>query len=181
MAPQTVTASSEVPTAVEPLPRRRWASQAPPRPPLTWVLAVGGVVLLGLLVLVGIGALAGQVLLIPSMAGTMALVAAAPTFPLAQPRNVILGQAAAALIGLGTGLVSHTLWAAAAAAAVTVVVTLAARCAHAPAAATAVLATVTVADRGIFLACAVAAALLIVLTAATAARCTRQEYPTYWW
>lgn len=183
MAPRTVTASSErVPSPSEAPPAaRRWASQAPPRPQVGWVLAVGGVVLLGLLVLVAIGELAGQVLLIPSMAGTMALVAAAPTFALAQPRNVILGQSAAALIGLGIGLVSHSLWAAAAAAAVTVAVTLLARCAHAPAAATAVLATVTVDDRGVFLACSVAAALLIVLTAATAARCTRQEYPTYWW
>jgi CBS-domain-containing membrane protein len=161
--------------------RRRFASRAPERPPVGQVFAIGGVVLLGLLVLVGIGELSGHLLLIPSMAGTMALVAAAPTFSLAQPRNVVLGQTLAAAIGLGVGVASHSLGAAAVSATLTVVLTLLARCAHAPAAATAVLATITVAERGWFFACAVAAALAIVLTAATAARCTRQGYPTYWW
>lgn len=161
--------------------RHPLASRAPARPPLATVLAVGGVVLLGLLVLTAISEVAGHVLLIPSMAGTMALVAAVPRFALAQPRNVVLGQGIAGVLGLGVGLVSHSLWAAAVAAALTVVVTLLARCGHAPAAATAVLAVVTVDDLGWFLVCVVGAAVAIVLTAATAARCTRQVYPVYWW
>lgn len=158
-----------------------WASRAPSRPPVMTVFAMGGVVLLGLLVLTGLGELSGHVLLIPSMAGTMALVAAVPTFALAQPRNVVLGQTIAAVVGLGIGLFDHSLWAAAVAASLTVVIMLLARCGHAPAAATAVLAAVTADERGWFLACTVVAAVAIVATAATAARCTRQEYPAYWW
>ena len=160
---------------------RRWASQAPPRPPLGKVALTSLVSLVGLLLLVVIGEVAGHVLLIPAMAGTMALVAAAPHFPLAQPRNVVLGQTLAAVLGLAVGTVDHSLWAGAVAASLTVAVTVATRTAHAPAAATAVLATQVLDGWVSFLACALAAAVVITVTAVVAARVTRTEYPVYWW
>lgn len=169
------------PSVVEEEPRRRLVSQAPPRPPLRMVLGIAATVAVGLLLLAGLGELSGEVLLIPAMAGTMALVAAAPSLPLAQPRNIVIGQSVSAVIGVTVGLLSHSLWAAALAAALAVAVMLMLRCAHAPAAATCVLAVETTSDPVVFVLCAVAAAVVLTATAWAASRFNRSGYPVYWW
>ncbi|MFC6152088.1 HPP family protein [Nocardioides yefusunii] len=163
-------------------PRRaRFASQAPPRPPWGKVAAVTVTVAVGLLLLAGLGEWSGHLLLIPAMAGTMALVAAAPALPLAQPRNIVIGQTVSVLIGVGVGWMSHSLWAAAVAAALAVGVMLLLRSAHAPAAATCVLAVETTTGQATFVLCALAAAVVLTLTAWISGRFTRTGYPTYWW
>ncbi len=175
---ESLAVSEQLPAVSRP---RWWVSQAPPRPPLGRVAVTTLSCLVGLLLLVGIGEVTGHVLLIPAMAGTMALVAAAPHFPLAQPRNVVLGQTIAAALGLAVGAVDHSLWAAAVAASLTVGVTVATRTAHAPAAATAVVGVLTVSASVSFFVCAVAAAVVITATAVAASRLTRTRYPVYWW
>lgn len=161
--------------------RRRFASAAPPRAPLRAILVATLTCLGGLTVLVGLGTLSGHVLLIPSLAGTMALVAGAPHLPLSQPRNLLLGQALATGAGLGVGLVSHSLWAAAAAASLALLLMLLSRAAHSPATATAVLGTSTVSGRGSFVLCVLTAAVAIVLVAVVRSRAGRGDYPVYWW
>ena len=175
---ESLAGSEQLPAVSRP---RWWVSQAPPCPPLGRVAVTTLSCLVGLLLLVGIGEVTGHVLLIPAMAGTMALVAAAPHFPLAQPRNVVLGQTIAAALGLAVGAVDHSLWAAAVAASLTVGVTVATRTAHAPAAATAVVGVLTVSGFVSFFVCAVAAAVVITATAVAASRLTRTRYPVYWW
>ncbi|NEE22746.1 HPP family protein, partial [Streptomyces sp. SID7499] len=74
-------------------------SKAPPRPalPFVSVATLGGTV--ALVLLVAIGYALDQTVLIPPLAASAALVFAAPTLPLAQPRNVIGGQLVSALVG----------------------------------------------------------------------------------
>lgn len=158
-----------------------WHSQAPARPAwsmlavatLTSVLALGALVLLGVL--------SGHLLLIPPMAASMALVAGAPGLPLAQPRNVVGGQLISALVGVGVGLVSHTLLAAAVAGGLALGAMLLTRTSHSPAAATAVIGTLAVTGRPSFVLCAGLAAVVLVAAGLLRARFTSVTYPNYWW
>jgi hypothetical protein len=90
----------------------RWASQAPARIPTLKLIATTLASITALVCLVLLGELSGHLLLIPPMAASMALVAAAPQLPLSQPRGVIGGQIVSALIGVGAGLISHSILAA---------------------------------------------------------------------
>lgn len=88
-------------------------SQAPPRPSPGAILGATLAAMTALCALVLLGVLSGHLLLIPPMAASMALVAGAPSLPLAQPRSVVVGQVASALVGLGFGALGHSLWIAA--------------------------------------------------------------------
>jgi CBS-domain-containing membrane protein len=117
-----------------------WRSGAPARPDIATVLSGTAISIAGLTALVALGFASGHMLLLPPLAGSMALIAGAPTLPLAQPRNVVGGQLLSASVGLGLGLVSHSLWAAAIAGGLAFGVMALARMTHSPAAATAIIA-----------------------------------------
>ncbi|TLM72253.1 HPP family protein [Pseudarthrobacter sp. NamB4] len=161
-------------------PRRRWSSQAPGRPPMAKLVAttLTSVAALGCLVL--LGKLSGHLLLIPPMAASMALVAAAPHLPLSQPRSVIGGQVVSALVGVGTGLVSHSFWAAAVAGSVAIGATLWLRMPHSPAAATAVIGTMATTGQVSFVVCSGIAACILVAFGMLGSWLRGARYPTYW-
>lgn len=157
------------------------ASSAPPRP--SWAtLTVATLTSCGALsVLVALGALSGHILLIPPMAASMALIAGAPTLPLAQPRNVVGGQLVSALVGIMVGQVSHSLWAGALAGGLALGAMLLTRTSHSPAAATAVLGATATDGQLSFVLCAGVAAGVLVLFGMLRACLKRTLYPVYWW
>ena len=157
------------------------ATGAPERPRLRTIAGAVLAATAALLALVAIGALSGQVLLIPSMAASMALIAGAPTLPLAQPRSVIGGQLVSAAIGVASGFASHSPWAAAIAGGIALGAMLLTRTSHSPAAATAVIGALAVDGRLRFVVCAGAAAVVLVLFGLLRARLDRTPYPQYWW
>lgn len=140
---------------------------------MTSSVALGSLVLLGLV--------SGHVLLIPPMAASMALVAGAPTLPLAQPRNVVGGQVVSALVGVAVGGLGHSLWWGALAGALALGAMLLTRTAHSPAAATAVLGTQVTEGAPAFVLCAGLAAGVLVVVGLARARAGGQSYPVYWW
>ncbi|WP_306919204.1 MULTISPECIES: HPP family protein [unclassified Arthrobacter] len=133
-----------------------------------------------LVCLVLLGKLSGQLLLIPPMAASMALVAAAPQLPLSQPRSVIGGQVVSALIGVGTGLISHSIWAAAIAGGLALGATLWLRMPHSPAAATAVIGTMATTGQVSFVVCSAIAACILVSFGILGSQLRGAAYPTYW-
>jgi CBS-domain-containing membrane protein len=133
-----------------------------------------------LVYLVLLGKLSGHLLLIPPMAASMALVAAAPQSPLCQPRSVIGGQVVSALVGIGMGLVSHSIWAAAIAAGLAIGTTLWMRMPHSPAAATAFIATMATTGQVSFVVCSAIAACILVGFGILGSRLRGATYPTYW-
>lgn len=157
------------------------AGRAPARPPWPTLILATVTATAALLSLVAIGTLSGQVLLIPPMAASMALIAAAPTLPLSQPRNVVGGQLISAAIGVAIGAIASSYWTAAVAGGLALGVMLATRTAHSPAAATAVLGVLTAPAQWTFVLWAGVAAVVLVLFGLSRARLTRSEYPTYWW
>lgn len=159
----------------------RWATAAPPRLGVSAIALATLTSVIALVALVAIGKMADQVLLIPPMAASMALVAGAPALPLSQPRNVVGGQVASALTGLGVGLVSHSVWASAVAGGLALGVMLLLRVPHSPAAATAIIGCLTAHSTGVFLVCVVIASVVLVLVGLASARLRRVAYPTYWW
>ncbi|UFU05424.1 HPP family protein [Ruania halotolerans] len=158
-----------------------WASRAPARPSLTTLLGATTTSAVALSALVLLGVLSGHVLLIPPMAASMALVAGAPTLPLAQPRNVIGGQLVSAVVGIGVGAVSHSLWAAAIAGGLALGAMLATRTSHSPAAATAVIGTLAPSGQVSFVLCAGLAATVLVAAGLVRSTVEGRAYPTYWW
>lgn len=80
---------------------------AAPRPTTLLIATVSSIA--ALVALAALGLWTEHLLLIPPMAASMALVAGAPSLPLAQPRNVVGGQVLSAVVGLFVGLVSHSL------------------------------------------------------------------------
>lgn len=156
-------------------------SKAPARPSLVKLTAAMLTSAAALLALVGIGMATGQVLLIPSMAASMALIAGAPSLPLSQPRNVVGGQLISAVVGVAVGLVSHSPWAAAVAGALALGVMLLARMSHSPAAAMAVIGAMAAEGRLAFVACVGLAAVVLVLFGLLRATFRRTAYPSYWW
>ena len=160
--------------------RTRWSSQAPHRPPLAKLAVTTLTSVAALACLVLLGKLSGHVLLIPPMAASMALVAAAPHLPLSQPRSVIGGQVVSALVGVGTGLVSHSFWAAAVAGSLAIGATLWLRMPHSPAAATAVIGTMATTGQVAFVVCSGIAACILVGFGIVGSRLRGAPYPTYW-
>src|SRR5262249_1272189 len=137
-------------------------SRAPARPPLLTLVVSTVTTVAGLSALVVLGALSGHVLLIPPMAASMSLVAAAPTLPLSHPRNLIGGQVIAALIGVAVGTVDHSLWAGALAGGLALGAMMATRTPHSPAAATAVIGTLAPSgQKTSFVVCAGLAAIVL--------------------
>ncbi|MBC9954142.1 HPP family protein [Leucobacter sp. cx-42] len=159
----------------------RFASKAPIRPPVATLLTATLTATAALAVLVGLGMVSGHLLLIPPMAASMALIAGAPTLPLSQPRNVIGGQLISALIGVGVGTISNSLWAAAIAGGLALGAMLALRSAHSPAAATAVIGALATDQLVSFVACAGLGAVVLVLFGMLRGTLRRTPYPAYWW
>lgn len=156
-------------------------SKAPARPPIRTILAATLSATLALLALVGLGVLTGHFLLIPPMIGSMALIAGAPELWLAQPRNVIGGHTISAFVGLGVGLVSNSIWAAAIAGGFALAAMMLTRTSHSPAAGTAAIAATLTQGRLVFVIGVLAAALVIVLTGITRGGFKQSPYPMYWW
>jgi CBS-domain-containing membrane protein len=158
----------------------RWASQAPARIPTPKLIGTTLASITALVCLVLLGELSGHLLLIPPMAASMALVAAAPQLPLSQPRGVIGGQIVSALIGVGAGLISHSILAAAIAGGLAIGTTLWLRMPHSPAAATAVIGTMITGGQVSFVICCAIAGGLLVSFGVLASRLSGTPYPNYW-
>ncbi|WP_420802389.1 HPP family protein [Streptomyces taklimakanensis] len=161
----------------------RPAGKAPPRPAaLTIAVATAGSVV-GLVLLVAIGAWLDQVWLIPPLAASSALVFGAPALPLAQPRSVIGGQVLSALTGFAVlAVAGSSTWGAGVAGGLALGVMMLARTPHSPAAATAVIVVAQSPDPLLFLVLlAAAATLLVVVGTATGRLRAAPNYPTYWW
>ena len=167
--------------AVPAVPRvRSFSAVAPPRLPLRSVVAATLTAAVALSTLVLVGELSGHVLLVPSLAGSMALVAGAPHLPLSQPRNVVAGQTVSAVLGVVVGLLSHSIWAAAIAGSLSLGVMLLLRVAHSPACATAVLATMSTGGEGWFVVCVALGAVGVVVAGVLRSKAVGGVYPTYW-
>ncbi|MFI7085490.1 HPP family protein [Streptomyces anulatus] len=158
-------------------------SKAPPRPslPFVSVATLGGTV--ALVLLVAIGYALDQTVLIPPLAASAALVFAAPTLPLAQPRNVIGGQLVSALVGFAVlAVAGSSVWASAVAGGLAIGAMALARTAHSPAAATAVIVVVAQPSTVLFLALLLLATVVIAGIGVLAGRSGKTaRYPTYWW
>ncbi|GAA1946232.1 hypothetical protein GCM10009837_85380 [Streptomyces durmitorensis] len=136
-----------------------------------------------LLALVGLGALMHQMLLVPPLAASAALIFGAPALPLSQPRSVVGGQ----LLSAATGFVvlavagSSTV-AAAVAGGLALGVMMVARTPHSPAAATAVIVVLTEPAASAFLPLlALAAVILVVVGMVAGLNKVTPSYPSYWW
>jgi CBS-domain-containing membrane protein len=145
------------------------------------LIGVGSAVL-ALTFLVVVGVLIHQTVLIPPLAASMALIAAASQTPLAQPRNVIGGQVVSALTGyVVMAVIGHSPWSAAVAGGLAVGTMLLCRVGHSPAAATAVIVTVEHPPFFLFMGLLVLATVILVAVGVVGNRLGRQHYPTYWW
>ncbi|MGK5499046.1 HPP family protein [Streptomyces sp. URMC 125] len=161
----------------------RLSSRAPARPAaLTIAVATAGSVV-GLVLLVAIGAWLDQVWLIPPLAASSALVFGAPALPLAQPRSVIGGQLLSALTGFAVlAVAGSSAWGAGVAGGLALGVMMLARTPHSPAAATAVIVVAQSPEPLLFLVLlAAASALLVAVGVATGRLRTATRYPAYWW
>ncbi|WP_406284492.1 HPP family protein [Streptomyces sp. NBC_00209] len=171
------------PPAEVPVPARPWhATQAPPRPkPLTTLVATASSVV-ALTLLVAVGEWSHQVLLIPPLAASMALIAGASQTPLGQPRSVIGGQLVSAVTGfLVLAVLGPGIWSSGLAGGLALGAMMLLRVAHSPAAATAVIVAATGPSAGPFLALLAAATVLLVLVGLVGNRLNKQAYPVYWW
>ncbi|WP_283137741.1 HPP family protein [Rhizohabitans arisaemae] len=162
---------------------RSWpSSQAPPRLgpaalAITTVTSVGALATLAL-----IGFLVGEPVLIPSLAASMALVAGAPSTPLAQPRNVVVSQLVCALVGFAAHwTLGSSPWSAALAGGLALGAMLACRASHSPAAATAIIVTVTGPPIFPFLPLLALSTVVMVAAGFAGARAQGIKYPVYWW
>ncbi|MEV7520101.1 HPP family protein [Streptomyces sp. NPDC091371] len=182
--PAAVTAAAPAPDSAPP---RRWPAvtvRAPARPAPAAALhsiAAATTVLLGL---VAIGALIHEPVLIPPLAASAALVHSAPTLPLAQPRNLVIGHLAGSAVGYAVlAAAGSSAWAAAVAAGLTLGLNMVARTPHSPAVATAVIIVLQTPAPGRFIPLLFGATVLLVLTGYAASRVRRKarSYPVYWW
>ena len=136
-----------------------------------------------LLALVAIGVDLHEIVLIPPLAASMALIAGAPSLPLAQPRNVIGGQLVSAAVGLIVAAAAgSSLWLAAVAGGLALGAMLLLRVSHSPAAATAVIAVLTAPAPLLFLSLLGLATVVLICFGVLTARVTgNRNYPVYWW
>jgi pSer/pThr/pTyr-binding forkhead associated (FHA) protein len=157
-------------------------TKAPDRPPLRAVGLATATSLAALAALAAIGIWLRQPLLIPPLAASMALIAAASAMPLAQPRNVIGGQLVSALVGFAVLAAGGPgIWTAAAAGGLALTAMLLLRVAHSPAAATAVIVGATAPSAARFLVLLAAATVILVAFGVLGARIEGKKYPVYWW
>jgi pSer/pThr/pTyr-binding forkhead associated (FHA) protein len=157
-------------------------TKAPARPPLLSVGLATATSVTALVALAAIGLWLRQPLLIPPLAASMALIAAAPALPLAQPRNVIAGQLVSALVAFAALAVGGPgIWTAATAGGLALGAMLLLRVAHSPAAATAVIVGATAPPAARFLELLAAATVILVAFGVLGARIEGKKYPVYWW
>ncbi len=98
----------------------------------------------------------------------------------ARPPDEHGGQVVSALLGVGTGLLSHSIWAAAIAGGLAVGATMLLRMPHSPAAATAVISTMTTTGQMSFVVCVGIAARILVGFGILGSQLRGAIYPTYW-
>ncbi|GAA1448962.1 HPP family protein [Nocardiopsis tropica] len=146
-------------------------------------VAAGTATSVAALLLLAAGTVALDVpLLIPPLAASMALVAGAPTLPLAQPRSVVGGQLLSAMTGfLVLLVVDPGLWGGALAGGLALGVMALTRTPHSPAAATAVIVALEAPPFWPFLGLLLAAAAVLVAVGLLGARASGRPYPAYWW
>ncbi|MEU6040776.1 HPP family protein [Actinomadura sp. NPDC047616] len=151
--------------------------KAPARPTASAIATATAAGAVALTLLVAIGHVLHRPVLVPPLAASAALVFAAPTLPLAQPRNVIGGQFVSACVGFcALALAGDAPWTAALAGALAIGSMALARTPHSPAAATAVLVVLTDPEPVTFLGLLLLATIVIVAVGVIAARRT---YPAY--
>ncbi|MEJ6018669.1 HPP family protein [Corynebacterium sp. H113] len=158
-------------------------SNAPPRPPVLHIITASLALTLPLLFIALLATQTTELLFIPSIGAAAALIVGAPSLPLAQPRNVIIGHLVGATVGV---LAMHTLGSNALSAAVASGVTfglmLSLRSAHSPAVATAIVAVLSPPDNDLhFIGVVFVASVLVVVLALVANRVRKLHYPHYWW
>lgn len=156
------------------------ASKAPARPKIGTITVSTVASIIALLLLAAMTVFTNQQWLIPPMAASMALVVGAPQLPLAQPRNVIGGQAASALVGVLVGLMGDSIWLAALAGGLALGAMMFLRMPHSPAAATAIIGVSTGAS-WTFVLLAAGSALVLVLVGLIGNRANGVQYPVYVW
>ncbi|WP_308377938.1 HPP family protein [Streptomyces sp. ISL-98] len=158
-------------------------SKAPPRASWNVIAAATAAAVIGLVALVTVGKATGQVLLIPPLAASAALVYGAPALPLAQPRSVVGGQLLSAITGFVVlAVAGSSVWSAAVAGGLALGVMMIARTPHSPAAATAVIVAATAPDALVFLPLLALASVILVAVGVAAGRVKAQAaYPAYWW
>lgn len=182
--PTRTTLATPGPRPSSGLRSRGWGGRAPARPtPVAAFHSVSAATAV-LLTLVAIGAVIHEPVLIPPLAASAALVHAAPTLPLAQPRSVIVGHLLGAAMGYAALAVGGgNAWAAAVAAGLTLALTTFARTPHAAACATAVVIVLQTPTPARFIPLLFGSTVLLVLTgyAGSRIRRTSPRYPAYWW
>jgi CBS-domain-containing membrane protein len=160
-----------------------WArSKAPARLPLRAIAFATLTSTAALVTLVAIGTAWHEVLLIPPLAASMALIAGGTALPLAQPRNVIGGQLVSALVGvIVVAVAGHGVWVAGVAGGLALGAMLLLRVSHSPAAATAVIVGLTDPAPLKFLGLLAVATVILVAVGIAGARAEGKKYPVYWW
>ncbi|MGW2278285.1 HPP family protein [Streptomyces sp. NPDC001770] len=162
--------------------RRRRATGAPPRPGPKVILVATATSVAALVLLVALGTWTHQVLLIPPLAASMALIVGASSTPLGQPRSVVGGQLVSAVTGfLVLAALGQGVWSSAVAGGLALGAMMLLRVAHSPAAATAVIVASTGPSFGPFLGLLAAASVLLVLVGLVGNWINKQAYPVYWW
>jgi CBS-domain-containing membrane protein len=161
----------------------RWyVSSAPPRQRLHVIAVETLVSLVGLGIVAALTALTREPWLIPPLAASMALVIGGAHFPLSQPRSVIGGHIASAIVGVLIGIAGlHPLWSGAIAGAAALGVMKLMRMPHAPAAATAMIAVSPAIPRWEFVVLIGTAATILVVVGLVGNKLNRAKYPHYWW
>ncbi|MFG1930897.1 HPP family protein [Mycobacterium sp. NPDC048908] len=159
-----------------------YVSSAPPRQKLL-VIAVETIIsLVALGIVAGLTALTREPWLIPPLAASMALVIGGAHFPLSQPRNVIGGHMAAAVVGVVVGIIGiDALWGGALAGALALGVMKVIRMSHSPAAATAMIGVAPAIPRWEFVLLIGTAATILVAVGVVGNKINRAKYPHYWW
>ncbi|MEU9862442.1 HPP family protein [Streptomyces sp. NPDC047971] len=162
----------------------RFSGRAPARPTPAAAFHSVSAATAVLLTLVAIGAALHEPVLIPPLAASAALVHAAPTLPLAQPRSVVVGHLLGAAVGyaaLATG--GSNAWVAAVAAGLALALTTFARTPHSAACATAVVIVLQTPEPTRFVPLLFGSTVLLVLTGYAGSRIRRgsPRYPAYWW
>ena len=168
--------------APAPTSERWYVSSAPPRQKLGVIVVETIVSLVALGIVAGLTALTREPWLIPPLAASMALVIGGAHFPLSQPRNVVGGHIASALVGVLVGTIGiNALWGGALAGAFALGVMKLMRMSHSPAAATAMIGVAPSIPRWEFVVLIGAAAAILVAVGLVGNRINRAKYPHYWW
>jgi CBS-domain-containing membrane protein len=159
-----------------------YVSSAPPRQKFVVIVVETVVSLVALGIVAALTALTREPWLIPPLAASMALVIGGAHFPLSQPRNVIGGHMASAIVGVLVGAVGvNALWGGALAGALALGVMKLIRMPHSPAAATAMIGVAPAIPRWEFVLLIGTAATILVAVGVIGNKINRAKYPHYWW